>query len=196
MPPDDLKPKLDACRRCDLWKKATQGVAGEGPRRARVMFVGEQPGDQEDRQGRPFVGPAGLLLRRAMEEAGLDARKMYITNAVKHFKFVERGKRRIHDKANADQIRACRYWLEGEIRDERPGVIVALGATAANSLLGPRVRVMRDRGTVFPSPFGPPVFVTVHPSSILRAVDDGARRKAYSAFLKDLKKVRQTFCSG
>jgi DNA polymerase len=121
---------------------------------------------------------------------------MYITNAVKHFKFVERGKRRIHDKANADQIRACRYWLEGEIRDERPGVIVALGATAANSLLGPRVRVMRDRGTVFPSPFGPPVFVTVHPSSILRAVDDGARRKAYSAFLKDLKKVRQTFCSG
>jgi len=195
MPSDDLKPQLDACRRCDLWKHATQGVAGEGPRKAKVMFVGEQPGDQEDRAGRPFVGPAGVLLRRAMDEAGLDARKIYITNAVKHFKFVERGKRRIHDKANSDQIRACRYWLEGEIRDERPAVIVALGATAANSLLGSSVRVMRDRGTAFPSPFGPPIFVTVHPSSILRAVDDGARRKAYSAFLKDLKKLRQTFCS-
>jgi DNA polymerase len=195
MPSDDLKAELDACRRCDLWKQATQGVAGEGPRKAKVMFVGEQPGDQEDRAGRPFVGPAGVLLRQAMEEAGLDQRKVYITNAVKHFKFVERGKRRIHDKANADQVRACRYWLEGEIRDERPGVIVALGATAANSLLGPSVRVMRDRGRAFPSPFGPPVFVTVHPSSILRAVDDAARRKAYSAFLKDLKKLRQTFCS-
>jgi uracil-DNA glycosylase family protein len=186
---DDLKPELDACRRCDLWKKATQGVPGEGPRKSKVMFVGEQPGDQEDRSGRPFVGPAGQLLRRAMDEAGLDPDAAYITNAVKHFKFVERGKKRIHDKANAEQIRACRYWLEAEIRSEHPALIIALGATALSSLVGPSGRVMRDRGKSFPSPFGPPVFVTVHPSSILRSRGDDERRAAYSAFLKDLKRA-------
>jgi len=189
MASDDLKSELDACRRCELWKRATQAVAGEGPRKAKLMLVGEQPGDQEDRAGRPFVGSAGQLLRRAMVDAGLDADAVYITNAVKHFKFVKRGKKRIHDKANAAQIRACRYWLEMEIRDERPELIVALGATAATSLVGPSVRVMRDRGTSFASPFGPPVFVTVHPSSILRSVDDAARKRAYAALVKDLRRA-------
>ena len=176
------------CRRCDLWKRGTQTVFGEGPARARLMLIGEQPGDHEDLEGRPFVGPAGRLLRETLEEAGIDPSSVYLTNAVKHFKWVERGKRRIHDKPNREQILACRFWLDEEIASVRPRVLVALGATAA-SVVTPGAKVLRDRGRPIASPLAPVVTLTVHPSSILRAGDSAARAAARRAFVKDLRAI-------
>ena len=175
------------CRRCDLWKRATQTVFGEGPIKARVMLVGEQPGDQEDLSGEPFVGPAGQLLRAALEEAGLDPAEVFLTNAVKHFKWKPRGKRRIHEKPNREQVLACRIWLDQEIEAVKPALIVALGATAASTLLGSAAKVTRDRGKFFESTLAPLVSLTVHPSSILRAPDSAARARARKEFVRDLK---------
>ena len=175
------------CRRCDLWKRATQTVFGEGPASARLMLVGEQPGDQEDLAGEPFVGPAGQLLRDALEEAGLDPAEVFLTNAVKHFKWQPRGKRRIHERPNREEVLACRMWLDEEIAAVKPAIIVALGATAAGTLLGSAAKVTRDRGKFFPSMLAPLVSLTVHPSSILRAPDSAARAKARAEFVADLK---------
>jgi len=182
-----LKAAAAVCRACELWEPATQTVFGDGDVHARMMLVGEQPGDQEDLQGRPFVGPAGRLLDRALGDAGIDRRRVYVTNAVKHFRFTRRGKRRLHEKPNAGQLRACRPWLEAEIEVVRPRVLVLLGATAAQSVMGPAFRVSKQRGEVLESPFGIPVVATVHPSSILRAVDDESREAAMSSFIADLK---------
>jgi uracil-DNA glycosylase len=186
---DQIRHEAETCRRCDLWKNATQTVFGEGPASARIMLVGEQPGDVEDREGQPFVGPAGRLLREALAEAGVDPKKVYLTNAVKHFKWTPRGKRRIHEKPNRDEVLACQYWLEREIAQLRPKVIVALGSTAAAALLGPSVRVMRDRATAIASPLADIVSVTVHPSSILRAPDSDARAAARKQFVDDLRAI-------
>src|SRR5918912_3593109 len=168
-----LREAAAECRGCDLWAVGTQTVFGEGPRNAAVMFVGEQPGDQEDRAGVPFVGPAGRLLDAALEQAGIDRREVYVTNAVKHFKWErgEKGKRRIHKKPNDMEIRACHPWLEQEIALVRPRVIICLGATAAQSLLGKQFRVTKDRGKRIESPLAANVLATIHPSSILRPPD-------------------------
>jgi uracil-DNA glycosylase len=152
-----------------------------------MMLVGEQPGDREDIEGKPFVGPAGRLLDRALEEAGIDRRNVYVTNAVKHFRWTRRGKRRLHEKPNAQQIRACRPWLESEIAIVKPHIVVLLGATAAQSVMGPGFRVSRQRGEVMASPLGAPVLATVHPSSILRATDDASRDVALASFVADLR---------
>jgi DNA polymerase len=186
---DAVRKQARRCRRCDLWKSGTQTVFGEGPIGARLMLVGEQPGDQEDLAGEPFVGPAGQLLRDAMVEAGLDPAEVYLTNAVKHFKWKPKGKRRIHERPNREEVLACRMWLEEEIARVRPTAIVALGATAAGALIGSAAKVMRDRGRLFESPFAPVVTLTVHPSSILRAPDSASRQTARAAFVKDLKAV-------
>jgi uracil-DNA glycosylase len=175
------------CRRCPLWRRATQTVFGAGPARAAIVLVGEQPGDREDEAGEPFVGPAGQLLRRAMAEAGLDPRRAYLTNAVKHFKWEPRGKRRRHERPNTAEVLACQVWLELELAAIAPAMVVALGATAVRSLLGTGVRVMKDRGRAFDRNDGTTVIVTVHPSSILRAPDEGARAEAYRAFVADLR---------
>src|SRR5437667_10179151 len=184
---EQLREAAAWCQACDLWVEATQTVFGEGSEHSRMMLVGEQPGDQEDLQGKPFVGPAGRLLERALDEAGIDRRRVYITNAVKHFRFTRRGKRRLHEKPNAGQVRACRPWLEAEIEVVRPGIIVLLGATAAQAVMGPAFRVSKQRGEVLNSPFGIPVVATVHPSSILRAIDDASRDAAMESFISDLK---------
>lgn len=184
---EQLKEAAAGCQACDLWENATQTVFGEGSVHAKIMFVGEQPGDQEDRQGKPFVGPAGRLLEKALEEAGIDRRKVYVTNAVKHFRWTRRGKRRLHEQPNAGQIRACRPWLEAEIEAVRPKLIVLLGATAAQAVMGPAFRVSKQRGQVLPSPLRVPVLGTVHPSSILRAPDDQAREIALASFIADLR---------
>lgn len=177
------------CRGCDLYKHATQTVFGEGPVRAKVMFVGEQPGDSEDRAGQPFVGPAGRLLRKTMEQAGIKPSNAYITNAVKHFKFVERGKKRIHQKPKTIEVQACEPWLEAEIRKVHPQVVVALGATAAQALLGRGFRLTKHRGEVLASPLAPRVLATVHPSAILRSPDSETRRRELHKFLEDLKQA-------
>jgi uracil-DNA glycosylase len=179
------------CRGCDLYKNATQTVFGEGTTRADVMLVGEQPGDKEDLEGRPFVGPAGKLLDRALEEAAIDRSKVYVTNAVKHFKWTPapRGKRRIHKTPGAEEIRACRPWLDAEIGQVKPKVVVALGATAAQALMGRDFRLTQHRGELLESDIGPLVAATVHPSSILRAPDDRARAEALEAFVRDLSAV-------
>ena len=179
-----------SCRGCDLWKRATQTVFGEGSLQARVMFVGEQPGDKEDLQGHPFVGPAGRILDKALEESQISRDEVYVTNAVKHFKSEPRGKRRIHKKPSAAEAEACKPWLEAEIRDLRPEIIVCLGATAAQSLLGRAFRVTASRGEIFP--FRPAQFAvaTVHPSSILRMRDEESRHTAMQDFINDLKQVR------
>jgi uracil-DNA glycosylase family protein len=179
--------QAESCRRCDLWKRATQTVFGAGPTNARLMLVGEQPGDQEDIAGEPFVGPAGQLLRAALAEAGLDPAEVFLTNAVKHFKWKPQGKRRIHEKPNREQMLACRVWLDAEIASVQPAMIVALGATAASTLLGSAAKVTRDRGRFFPSTLAPLVSLTVHPSSILRAPDSAARAQARREFVADLK---------
>jgi uracil-DNA glycosylase family protein len=168
---DELRAAARDCRACPLWKNATQTVFGAGAAHASLLVVGEQPGDQEDRRGLPFVGPAGRLLDQALVAAGIDRRAVYVTNAVKHFKWVagERGKPRIHKKPNAVEIRACRPWLEAEIAAVAPRLIVCLGATAAQSLLGRDFRVTQQRGRAVPSPFGPPALATIHPAAILRA---------------------------
>jgi DNA polymerase len=181
--------KAKTCRRCPLFERATQTVFGDGPAGADLMLVGEQPGDKEDLTGQPFVGPAGALLDRALEAAGIDRARVYVTNAVKHFKWTERGKRRIHEKPNREEILACRFWLEEELKIVRPRIIVALGATAASSLYGPKVKVLRDRGTWIETEWAPVATVTVHPSSILRAPDEAVRDEAFRAFLADLKRI-------
>lgn len=185
----DLRKAAKNCTACDLYKHATQTVFGEGSPKARVMMVGEQPGDQEDRQGQPFVGPAGKLLDAALEEAGIDRTKVYVTNAVKHFKWEPRGKRRIHKKPNSLEVAACRQWLDAEIAALHPKVIVCLGATAAQALLGRAFRVTEERGKFVPSELAPHVMATVHPSSILRAPDDDARHEAMKLFVAGLKKI-------
>ena len=175
------------CKACDLYKRGTQTVFGEGPPKAELMLVGEQPGDAEDLAGHPFVGPAGRLLDTALEEAGIDRSQVYVTNVVKHFKWEPRGKRRIHAKPNAAEIGACRLWLEVEIALVKPRVLVCLGATAAQALLGRSFKVSQQRGTLVPSPLAPIVSATVHPSSILRAPDDETRREEMQRFVKDLR---------
>src|ERR687885_3014818 len=184
-----LRDASAGCRGCDLWERATQTVFGEGVPDADVMFVGEQPGDREDVEGRPFVGPAGRLLDRALEEAGIDRTSVYVTNAVKHFKWVARGKRRIHQKPNWSEIAACRPWLDAELEVVEPRVLVCLGATAAQALLGRDFRVSRQRGELVESPLAPHVLATVHPSSILRQRDEASRHAEMAAFVEDLKIV-------
>jgi uracil-DNA glycosylase family protein len=177
------------CRACPLWQRGTQTVFGEGAAHARVMLVGEQPGHEEDLAGRPFVGPAGKLLDRALEAAGIDREKVYVTNVVKHFKWEPRGKRRIHAKPNAGEIAACRPWLDAELELIKPEFLVCLGATAAQALLGRQFRVSKDRGRFVPSPLAPHVLATVHPSSILRAPDEETRHAEMARFVDDLTKV-------
>jgi uracil-DNA glycosylase len=184
-----LREEAAGCTRCDLYKRGTQTVFGEGSRRARVMLVGEQPGDQEDRQGRPFVGPAGRLLDQALVAAGIDRGDVYVTNAVKHFKWEPRGKRRIHQKPNAREIAACRPWLDAELAAVRPEVVVALGATAAQALFGRSFRVTKMRGQEVATTLAPHALATVHPSSILRAPDDETRHRELRAFIEDLMHV-------
>jgi uracil-DNA glycosylase family protein len=186
-----LADAVQGCRGCDLYKDATQAVFGEGKRRARVMLVGEQPGDREDVEGHPFVGPAGKLLDRALEEAGIDRADTYVTNVVKHFKWkpAPRGKRRIHRKPDLHEQLACRPWLDAELEAVRPQVLVCLGATAAHSLLGRSFSVMKERGRFVDSDLAPLVTATVHPSSVLRAPDDAARADAMRALVADLRKV-------
>jgi DNA polymerase len=179
------------CRRCHLYEPATQTVFGEGPADAPVMFVGEQPGDQEDTIGRPFVGPAGQIMDRAMEQAGIDRRTVYITNAVKHFKFTPRGKRRIHQTPEAPEIQACRFWLDVEHVQLRPKLMVLMGGTAARAVTGRQVTITRERGRPFRLEDGQMAFVTVHPSFLLRVPDEDAKAREYRAFVKDLEAVRQ-----
>jgi len=185
-----LRAAAAGCRGCDLWRYATQTVFGEGPKRAEVMLVGEQPGDQEDRQGHPFVGPSGRLLDEGLDAAGIDRSRVYVTNAVKHFKFVrvELTRRRLHKKPAPGEVRACHPWLEQEIRLVRPRVIVALGATAAQALLGPKFKVTEQRGRTVKSEWAGTVIATVHPSAVLRAPAD-AREQARRAFFADLRRV-------
>jgi len=188
---EDLRAAAAGCRACDLWERATQTVFGEGPAPAPLMLVGEQPGDFEDREGRPFVGPAGRLLDEALRQAGIDRACAYVTNAVKHFKWEPRGKRRLHSKPNQVEIGACRRWLDAEIATVAPHVIVCMGATAAQSLLGRSFRVTRERGKPVPSTLAPHVVATVHPSSILRAPDEAARHREMAAFVADLERVAE-----
>jgi uracil-DNA glycosylase len=184
-----LRTAIQDCRACELWADAIQAVPGEGTQRAVAMFVGEQPGDREDREGVPFAGPAGKVLDRALEQAGIDRRSVYVTNAVKHFRHRTRGKRRIHQRPDASHIAACRPWLDAELAVVRPQVLVCLGATAAQALIGRHVRVTKDRGQSLESPLADCAIVTVHPSSILRARDDDERHAAFAAFVKDLEQV-------
>jgi DNA polymerase len=186
-----LREAAQACQGCDLYRHATQAVLGEGPSSARIVMIGEQPGDKEDLAGKPFVGPAGALLNRALADAGIDRADVYITNAVKHFKFEERGKRRIHKKPSETEIVACRPWLDAELSNVRPEVVICLGATAARAVIGKQHRVLRDRGRFFPHPMVRTVTATVHPSAILRAPTPDHRRAAYEAFVKDLRAVRE-----
>lgn len=185
----DLRKVASDCRACDLWKKATQTVFGEGKKGARIMLVGEQPGDREDLTGHPFVGPAGMLLDRALEAAGIDRKEVYITNVVKHFKWEPRGKRRIHKKPRASEIQACSPWLEAELALVRPQVLVCLGATAAQSLLGKDFSVSRQRGETVASDLAPLVMATVHPSSLLRLPEGADRHAEMQRFVDDLLQV-------
>jgi uracil-DNA glycosylase family protein len=178
---------VQACRRCDLWRGATQGVPGEGPAKAALMLVGEQPGDQEDLAGQPFVGPAGQMLDHALEQAGVDRREAYVTNAVKHFKHEQRGKRRLHKTPNTGEITACRWWLDAERRLVRPRVIVALGGTAVLAVFGRALPIMKSRGRALQLDDQAQGVVTVHPSYLLRIPDEAARAEAYAGFVEDLK---------
>ena len=188
---DELGREAASCRACPLWKDATQTVFGEGPLNADVMFVGEQPGDREDREGRPFVGPAGLLLDKALIEAGVDRKRVYVTNAVKHFKFEPRGKRRLHKRPNASEIKICRRWLFEEIEAISPRLIVALGATAAQGLVGKAIPVQSNRGSVLTAESGLRVFVTIHPSALLRLQGEEAKRSGYASFVNDLRSIER-----
>jgi uracil-DNA glycosylase len=185
-----LREAVQDCRGCDLYRYATQAVAGEGPASSVIVFVGEQPGDEEDRQGRPFVGPAGRLFDRALEEAGIDRSHVFVTNAVKHFKFEERGKRRIHKKPSVSEARACQPWLEAEMAAIKTEIIVCLGATAAQSVFGPDYRVTKERGKFVKHPWAPHATSTMHPSAILRAPDD-QRTTEYQLFVDELKKGKK-----
>src|SRR3954468_4757218 len=184
---ETLRVEAAGCQACDLWKTGTQTVFGEGSADAEIMLVGEQPGDQEDKQGLPFVGPAGRVLDEALEAAGIDRSKVYVTNVVKHFKWTAQGKRRIHKKPNAEEIGACRPWLEAEIETVKPRLLVCLGATAAQALLGRSFKVTQQRGQLVDSPLAPKVVATVHPSSILRSSDDESRRVEMKRFVEDLR---------
>ena len=186
-----LREAAAQCQACDLWRRGTQTVFGEGARHAGAMFVGEQPGNEEDLAGHPFVGPAGRLLDKGLEEAGIDRKQTYVTNVVKHFKWEPRGKRRIHAKPDALEIMACRPWLEAEIAVVKPKIVVCLGATAAQTLLGKKFRVTQERGKIFASELSPRVMATVHPSSILRAPDDETRHVEMHRFIDDLKRVAE-----
>lgn len=186
--PQALREAVQSCKGCELYARATQAVLGEGPRSAQIMFIGEQPGDEEDRQGHPFVGPSGKLLDRALGDAGIDRSLVYVTNAVKHFKFEERGKRRLHKKPNGLEIRACRPWLEAEITLIQPQILVCLGATAAQAIFGGTYRLTKERGTFVRNSWAPHATSTVHPSAILRA-----RRRAAA---RGVRKVRRGFEEG
>jgi DNA polymerase len=189
MPLAELREEASRCKRCDLYKRATQMVFGEGHVHARLLFVGEQPGDREDREGRPFVGPAGALFDRALEEAGIDRKDAYVTNAVKHFKYEPRGKRRLHKRPNAGEIKACKWWLDRELATIQPDVVVALGATAAQSLSGHSVSVLRARGEMDFD--GKPGFVTVHPSFLLRIPGADKKDEEFKNFVADLRQIRK-----
>jgi uracil-DNA glycosylase len=191
-PPDSsnlstVREAAQKCTACHLYKRATQTVFGEGPKKAPIMLVGEQPGDYEDVAGKPFVGPAGKIMDRALEEAGIDRKEVYLTNAVKHFKWEPRGKRRIHQKPNSREVAACRPWLEAELRLVRPKLLVVLGSTAGQAIFGPSFRVTRERGKVLSSKFAPKVVATVHPSSLLRQPDEESRHREYKNFVADLR---------
>jgi uracil-DNA glycosylase len=182
-----LREEASHCRACPLWKDATQAVFGEGPQAAPIMLVGEQPGDKEDLAGKPFVGPAGQMLDRALEEAGIDRKKAYVTNAVKHFKFVRRGKIRLHQKPNTSEIKACRPWYERELASIQPALVVAMGATAAQSVFGKITPINKNRGRLIDLADGIKALVTVHPSYLLRLPDADARAREYARFVSDLK---------
>ena len=184
---ETLREEAADCRACPLWKDATQTVFGEGPQTARIMLVGEQPGDKEDLAGKPFVGPAGQMLDRALEEAGIDRRKVYVTNAVKHFKFVPRGKIRLHQKPNTPEIKACRQWYERELAAIKPDLVVAMGATAAQSVFGKITPINKNRGRLIDLDDGTRALVTVHPSYLLRLPDADAKAREYQRFVEDLK---------
>jgi uracil-DNA glycosylase family protein len=184
-----LRHAVQECRGCDLWRNATQAVFGEGPPKAELMLVGEQPGDREDREGKPFVGPAGLLLRRALEEAEIDIDSAYVTNAVKHFKWRPQGKRRLHQTPRAGEISACKPWLEAEVEAVSPRALVAMGAVAARALFGTKVKVTKDRGRLLDSPLAPLATVTVHPSAVLRTGSGPERRAAFAELVDDLEAV-------
>ena len=191
-PPDTtswsaVREAAKGCEACHLYKRATQTVFGEGPKDAPIMLVGEQPGDYEDVAGKPFVGPAGKIMDRALEEAGIDRSHVYVTNAVKHFKWEPRGKRRIHKKPNSREIAACRPWLEAEMRLVKPQLVVCLGSTAGQAFFGPSFRVTRERGKVLSSKLAPKVVATVHPSSLLRQPDEESREREYERFVVDLR---------
>jgi len=188
---DSLRGAARSCRGCDLYKNATQTVFGEGPSGATVLLVGEQPGDMEDRQGHPFVGPAGRLLDKALEEARIARDEVYITNAVKHFRWIRRGKRRLHQKPLVRQVVACKPWLEAEIQSIHPKVIVCLGATAAQSMLGKTVRIMQERGKFFDLDSGRTVFITIHPSSIYRLQEKDQQQREYRRFVDEMKLVQR-----
>lgn len=187
-----LQEAASACRGCDLWRGATQAVFGAGAESARIMLVGEQPGDQEDRRGLPFVGPAGRLLDRILVRAGINRSETYVTNAVKHFKWEPRGTRRIHQKPTLPEVRACRPWLAAEIARVHPQVLVALGATAAQALLGRTMKVTQQRGELLPSEWKIPVLVTIHPSAILRIPDEASRHEAMERMADDLRQAART----
>jgi uracil-DNA glycosylase len=195
-PPDtsslaEVREASRTCTACHLYKRATQTVFGEGPKDAAIMLVGEQPGDYEDVAGKPFVGPAGKIMDQALEEAGIDRKEVYVTNAVKHFKWEPRGKRRIHQKPNSREIAACRPWLEVELRLVKPKLLVCLGATAAQAVFGPSFRVTRERGKVLSSKLTPRALATVHPSSLLRQPDEESRQREYERFVVDLRAARR-----
>jgi uracil-DNA glycosylase family protein len=192
MPPNSsslstVRKAAENCTACHLYKRATQTVFGEGPKKASMMLVGEQPGDHEDVAGKPFVGPAGKIMDRALAEAEIDRKEVYVTNAVKHFKWEPRGKRRIHQKPNSREVAACRPWLEAELRLVRPKLLVVLGSTAGQTIFGPSFRVTRERGKVLSSTLAPKVVATVHPSSLLRQPDEESRRREYKHFVDDLR---------
>ncbi len=188
---EEVRAEAAGCQACDLWKLGTRTVFGEGSDSAELMLVGEQPGDKEDLAGRPFVGPAGRILDQALEEAGIDRTKVYVTNAVKHFKWEPRGKRRLHKRPDSVEIAACRPWLDKEIELVQPRVVVCLGATAAQALLGRSFKVTKQRGELFPQLAGHVITATVHPSSILRAPDAEARQQELKAFTEDLRVVAE-----
>jgi DNA polymerase len=188
---DRLRREAASCQACPLWKDATQTVFGEGPSTAEIMLVGEQPGDREDRDGRPFVGPAGQLLDRALADAGVDRERVCVTNAVKHFKFEPRGKRRLHKRPNAGEIKICRRWLFDEIDAIGPRLIVALGATAAQSLAGRAIQVQPNRGKILDVHNGLRVFMTIHPSALLRLQDEEEKRSGYASFVDDLRSIER-----
>lgn len=188
---DDLRQEASACTRCDLYRNATHLVFGEGPATAEIVLVGEQPGDKEDLSGRPFVGPAGRLLDQCLEEAGVDRDSCYVTNAVKHFKYQLRGKKRLHARPNAGEIQRCAWWLGAELELLQPRLVVALGATAVSSLLGSKVKVMRDRGRILHPPGQLDILVTIHPSALLRIGEGNDKERSRMAFIEDLKKIRR-----